>query len=261
MPQGGLARRATLIQQVREEIEGPVLVLDAGNSLMGQTLAMQSEGRVLVEAMNLMGYDALAVGTMELAKGVDVLLERAAEAEFPILSANLVWSETGEPVVEPYVVWEGQGLRVAIIGVTYAEALRGLERLSPGVELLGPVERVAHHVAELRPQADIVIVLSHLGIHEDKALAQAVEGIDIIIGGRSRQLMRAPEIVKTSTTSTAIIQVGYDGEWLGRMDVSGYIHALDTPSHQILFMRPDVPDEPAISSLIDAYRERYSVDD
>jgi 5'-nucleotidase / UDP-sugar diphosphatase len=257
VPQGGLARRATLIQQVREETEGPMLVLDAGNSLMGETLAMQSEGRVLVEAMNQMGYDALAVGPLEMAKGVDVLLERAAEAEFPLLSANLVWSDTGEPVVEPYTLWERQGLRVAIIGVTYGEVLRGMERLSPGIELLDPVERVAHYVAELRPQADIVIVLSHLGIHEDKVLAEAVDGIDLIVGGLSRQLLRAPAIAN----GTAIIQVGYDGQWLGRLDVSGHVHALDTPRYEILSMRPDVPEDPEIVRLIEAYTERYGAED
>ncbi len=257
MPQGGLARRASLIQRVREEAEGPVLVLDAGNSLMGRPLALASEGRLLVEAMNEMGYDALAVGPGELAKGVDVLLERAAEAEFAVLSANLVWSETGEPLVEPYTLWERQGLRVAVIGATFREALSGLEGLWPGVELLDPVERVAHYVGELRPQADVVIVLSHLGIHEDKALAQAVEGIDIIIGGRSRQLTRAPEMVG----STAITHAGFDGQWLVRLDIDGYVHALGAPGYGIMNMPPNVPDDPAMVELIEWYERRYPIGD
>ncbi len=250
MPQGGLARRATLIRQVREAAQGPVLVLDAGNTLMGGDLASQSEGRLQVEAMNLMGYDALAVGPLELSKGIEVLQERAAEAAFAVLACNLVWSESQAPVLEPYIILGREGLRLAIIGVTNAEALQGLERLSPGVALLDPVERVAHYVAEVRPQADVVVVLSYLGLEADRALAGAVEGIDVIVGGRSRRLLREPQVVN----GTAIIQAGYDGEWLGRLEIGGYVHALETVGYDVLYMRPEVADDPALAELIGRYQ-------
>ncbi len=250
MPQGGLARRATLIQQVRAAAQGPVLALDAGNTLMGEKLASETQGRLLVEAMNRMGYDALALGPLELSKGVEVALQRAAEAQFAFLACNLVWSESQAPVFEPYTILERDGLRLAIIGVTHVEVLEGLERLSPGVELLDPVERVAAAVAEVRPRADVVIVLSYLGLAGDEALAQAVSGIDVIVGGRSRQALRDPQVIN----GTAIVQAGYDGEWLGRLELGGYAQAPEILANEMLTMRPEIPDDPDMARLLEEYQ-------
>ena len=80
---GGLARRASLIEQTRDSVEGALLVVDSGNTLMGDPLSLRSEGRVIVHAMNAMGYDALGVGTGELMKGPEVLRQRIGEATFP----------------------------------------------------------------------------------------------------------------------------------------------------------------------------------
>ena len=96
-----MARRATLINGVRAQAQQPVLLLDAGSTLIGQWLGLQSEGKVVVEAMNLMGYDAMNVGQTELSKGLEVLQTRAKEAAFPFVSSNLVWQESGEPIFQP----------------------------------------------------------------------------------------------------------------------------------------------------------------
>ncbi len=217
---------------------------------MGADLASQSEGRLFVEAMNLMEYDALGVGPLELAKGIEVLQQRAAEASFAILSCNLVWSQGQAPVLEPFTIVEREGLRLAIIGVTHEEALQGIERFSPGVIVLDPVDQVASVLAEVRPQVDLVIVLSQLGLADDQALAQAVEGIDVIVGGRSRQALRQPLIVN----GTIIIQAGYDGELLGRLELGGYRHASELSRYELLPLGPHIADDPAMAQLVERYR-------
>lgn len=231
-----------------------MLLLDAGNTLMGADLALQTEGQIMVDAMNLMAYDAMTIGSMDLAKGIDVLLQRAEEATFVVVSSNLIWSDTQEPVLPPYTVLERGGVRFGVLGVTYPGALQGLQSLSPGVELLDPTPQVARYVAELRDGVDVLVVLSHLGIHDDKALAAAVGGIDVIVGGRSRQLMREPQLVG----NTAIVQVGYDGEWLGRLDLAGSPGSLRTSGYEILFMRPDVADDREMVDLIRKYEAQFS---
>lgn len=252
-----MARRATLIRQTRETARGAVVVLDAGNSLMGEELASQSEGRLTVEAMNLMGYDALGVGPLELAKGIEVLQQRAGEADFAILSCNLVWAESQAPVLAPYTILEREGLRLGIIGVTHGDALEGLERLSPGVALLEPMEQVAHYVAQVRPQADLVIVLSQLGLEEDQALAGAVAGIDLIVGGRSRRILREPLLVN----GTAIVQAGYDGELLGRLELGGYLPAPELARYEILPLLPEIADDPAMVQLVAAYQSAQGAEE
>lgn len=250
---GGLARRATLIQNVRNENTGPVLVVDAGNTLLGDTLSLKSEGRVTIEALNLMNYDALGVGTGELMKGPAVLAVRVAEAQFPVLSSNLVDDASGEPVLEPYVIIERGGVRFGVIALTPENALAGLESLWPGVSLLPPAETLSGYMDELHAQSDLVVVLSQLGLDADRVLATSIEGIDVIVGGNTRWLLTESETVGNTT----IVQAGYDGEWLGRLDLQGLPAELAVTRYQILYMRPDVANDPAMADLVQRYYAEY----
>lgn len=247
-----MARRATKINEVRKGSQHTVLLLDAGSTLFGEALATQSQGRVVVEAMNLMGYDAMTVGQMDLAQGVEVLLARAKEARFPILSANLVSTKDQQLLLPPYTVLTRDGVRYGILGISEPKA-NNWPNVSQAVSVLDPVETVKKYLPEVRTQSDVVILLSHLGLDEDKALAQAVPGMDIIIGGRSRKLLGAPERVG----QTVITQVGYDGEWLGRLDVTFEQGKLRDAQLEIINLGPEVPDDPQLKALVETYAQKY----
>jgi 2',3'-cyclic-nucleotide 2'-phosphodiesterase (5'-nucleotidase family) len=249
-----VARRATLIKQVREQADHPVLLLDAGNTLFGQWVALQSEGEAIIDAMNVMGYDAMTVGMMDLTGGVDTLRQRVAEAAFPILSSNLLDADQN-PILPPYAILERDGLRIGIIGVTEPEAAEELAVRNITVHLLDPVETVQRYLPEVQEQADIVILLSHLGLEEDQALAGAIDGIDVIVGGRSRRLMQGPEVIGR----TFIIQVGHSGEWLGRLDIELASGEVSLNAFEILFMRPDVEDDLELAALAERYKQQYPV--
>jgi len=230
-----------------------VLLLDAGDTLFGQTLSLQSEGHVIIEAMNTMGYDAMAVGQMDLAKGVEALLARAKEARFPILSCNLVGAQDQKPIFQPYTILERGGVRFALLGVTEPAALE-----APGVrdvaQVLDPVASVKKHLGEIKGQSDVLIVLSHLGVEGDRALAQAVPEINLIVGGKSKRLMSVPDIVG----NTFITQMGYDGEWLGRLDVTLDAQGqLRDPQGAIIELGPDVAEDAELKALVDSYKEQF----
>lgn len=213
---GGLARRATLIEQTRNSVEGVLLVVDSGNSLMGDPLSLRSDGRVILEAMNAMGYDALGIGTGELMKGPEVLRERVSEAAFPVVSANLVDSATGEPLFEPYTILERSGVRFGVIGLTDTDALQGLESSWPGATILRPEETLGGYITELDAQVDLIVVLARMGSVEAASLARSVPGIDVIVGGNERYVVTEPQ----TTGDTLYVQSGHDGEWLGRLDLA-----------------------------------------
>lgn len=254
---GGVARRATLIQQVRAQNSGPLLVVDAGNTLLGDALSLRSDGRVTVDALNLMGYDALGVGTGELSKGLDVLLQREAEARFAIVCSNLVWSESQQPVLEPYTVIERGGVRLGVIGVTGTGALQGLESLWPGVTVVPPEQALARYLEELRARSDVIVLLSQLGLEADEALAESVDGIDVIVGGNTQWLLDEPQ----TTGDTTIVQAGYDGEWLGRLDLQGPADDLAVTQYQILYMRPDIAGAPEMTALVQRYYREYPAEE
>ena len=113
-----MARRATVIAKARAQAES-LLVVDAGDSLANdQDPARASQGQTSVEAMNQMGYDAAALGALDLALGPEVLRARSAEAQYPFLSANAYIRGTDERVAQLYAAQEVGGQTVYLIGLT-----------------------------------------------------------------------------------------------------------------------------------------------
>ena len=203
--------------------------------------------------MNRLHYDALALGRAEFILGLDSLKEREAEADFSFLSANIADAKTGELVFQPYTIIERMGKRIAIIGLTEADATQ-MPRVTGLVTALPPVQTAAKYVAELRNRVDLLVILSHLGLDEDHALAQAVPGIDVIVGGSTRKLMQEAE----REGNTLIVQQGYNGEWLGRMQAS--FDAQGVPSNyseQSIVLVPDFEDDPGLAELAGQYKARY----
>ena len=130
---GGLARRATAIKAVRKE-RADALFMDAGNAWWGAPgLTQKSQGQIVVEAMNLMGYNAMALGPAELVLGEPVLRQRIAEASFPVLSANVFVPSRRELLTKPYTVLTIRGRHVGVIGLTSGEHRQpDLEAPEPG---------------------------------------------------------------------------------------------------------------------------------
>jgi len=210
---GGAANLVGLIDRERASAPGPVLLLDAGDALQGTYISNLNRGQAVVEVMNAAGFDAATLGNHEFDWGQDVLWKRIDQARYPYLAANLELCGDGLPEgVQPYVVLDADGVRIAVLGLTYhdlssivmASAIQGLCSLPPA-------ETVRRYLPELQEKADLVIVLSHLGIAGDRALARAVPELPLIIGGHSHVAPSGGERVG----DTVIVHAGAYGERLG----------------------------------------------
>ncbi len=215
---GGMANVAGFIDAFRAEYGGNVLVLDAGDIWRGTFLSNQSKGELAIATLNLAGYDAVAPGNHDFDDGQEVLQARITQSKFPWLAANLIETATGKPPfgIKPYLIKEVAGARFGIIGlanpgtpiINKPASVKGLQFLS------GP-DGVRRVLDEVRKQADIIVVLSHLGIDDDVQLASAVPGIDVIIGGHSHTtLMNA-----RTEGQTIIAQAGSNGRNVGRLEL------------------------------------------
>jgi 2',3'-cyclic-nucleotide 2'-phosphodiesterase (5'-nucleotidase family) len=245
-----LARRATKVKEVRKTSEN-VLLLDGGNTLFGnQPLVQQTQGQAMVEAMNLLGYDAMVLGSEDFWLGLDVLRQRMEEAEFPILSANVVMAETDQLFATPYVIEEIGGHKVAIIGLTNQEAASAA---GGDIVVLDPLETLEGLMGEVGKEADVIIVLSHLGMEVDFQMANEVQGVDLIVGGLSRDVLDPPVWIEAS--GTVIVQAGYQGEWIGvvslEIDSQGKV-----VSHQgqVVLLTDQIADAPEIKAFLDQYK-------
>ena len=243
-----------MVKQERQA-SSHLLLLDAGDSLFGDRfLGQQTQGKGVVEAMNLLGYDAMALGGGDMRIGLDTLRQRMAEAEFPFLSANVVLSGTKTLFTEPYIIKEMGDHRVAIIGLTEpgaADAVQG------AVTVLNPIETARRYVAEVSSKASIIIVLSHIDVEENIKLAGEVESIDLIVSGAGQ--VSPGQAVQNEATGTLIVQAevpspGHAGRMVGvarlQIDSQGEIK-----SHQwaAVSLKPDFTDDPEMRALLGSY--------
>ncbi len=231
-----------------------MLLLDAGNALWSnQPLAEQSQGKIIVDAMNLMGYDAMAIGDLDLQLGPEVLRQRIAEAKFPILSANVTLASDGKLLAQPYTLREVGGRKIGIIGLTW-DATQPTSAATPQPFVLLKADDVlAKYVAELGKQTDIIIVLSNMGHDEDVRLSSLVPGIDLIVGSRSR--LPLSEAFHNEQTGTYIVQAGSQGAWIGRrhlhLDSGG---AVTGYSDELLYLTDAYADDPELRAFLDNYK-------
>ncbi len=244
-----------MVKQERQS-SSHLLLLDAGDSLFGDRfLGQQTQGKGVVEAMNLLGYDAMALGGGDMRLGLDTLRQRMAEARFPFLSANVVLSGTDTLFTEPYVIKEIGDHKVAIIGLTEPEAA---DAVQGAVTVLEPIETARRYVEEVSPKASIIIVLSHIGVEENMKLAEEVEGIDLIVSGAGQVL--PGQAIQNQTTGTLIVQAevpspGHAGRMVGiaRLQIDGQGKIT---SHQwtAVPLTPDFADDPEMRALLDTHR-------
>jgi 2',3'-cyclic-nucleotide 2'-phosphodiesterase (5'-nucleotidase family) len=198
--------------------------------------------------MNLLAYDAMAIGDQDLVLGPDVLQQRIADATFPILSANVRLAQEDRLLTKPYTVLPFGDHKVGIIGLTWDQAPVSPDQFT----LLKADDVLAQYALELAEQADIIVVLSTMGFEEDQRLSTAVPGIDLILGGRSRIPM--PESWRNPETGTLVVQAGAQGEWLGRrilhLDSAGVVVKYED---ELLYLTDDYPDDPEMRTFLDNY--------
>ena len=247
-PRGGLARRARVLREIRGEV-GEVLLLDSGDVL--SHLKRLEKDDVVLEIYGRLKYDAVAIGDQEFANGRAFFAERALTSGLPWVSACLKDAKAGKRVAPPYILKTLSGVRVAVIGLIGPDAF---EYMNPGeiegISVADPVKKMQSYMPELRNQADLVVVLSHLGDEGDVALAECMPGIDVIVGGHTQVLFWEP----LKVGETFIVQAGPDGEYVGRLDLKvdskGRIVGYE---NQIIALDSHVPDDPEIARMVEAH--------
>lgn len=215
----GFAKIATKIKEIRENNPN-VLVLDAGDTFHGQTIATLVEGESIVKVMNAIGYDAMAPGNHDFNYGQERLIELSNITEFPILAANIV-KEDGETLLNPYTIKEIGGLKVGIFGLTTPDTtFMTHPKNVEGLTFNDPVAAAKETVTELKDKTDIIVALTHVGMDESASItsvkiAEEVEGIDLIIDGHSHTTLPEGKMVG----DTLIAQTGEYDKNLGLVNL------------------------------------------
>ncbi|MCY2687739.1 bifunctional metallophosphatase/5'-nucleotidase [Salinimicrobium sp. TH3] len=224
---GGVARRYTLVQQIRQE-NPHTLLLDAGDIFQGTPYFNFYGGELEFKLMSKMGYDAATIGNHDFDNGIDGLLAQMPHAEFPFINANYNFENTVlDGQIKPYQIFVRDGIRIGVFGLGIElEGLVG-KKLYKETKYLDPIDITQEIVKQLKEEekCHLVICLSHLGYEyksdkiSDVRLAGATKDIDLIIGGHTHTFLPEPSVVLNSIGKEVLVnQVGWAGVNLGRID-------------------------------------------
>ncbi len=170
-------------------------------------------GKGNIELLNQVGYTAVTIGNNEgITFPHEALDSMYDQATYPILVANLYNQDGTRPDwVKPFqILTTNSGTRVGIIGLTvFYEHLYGLL----GWKLKEPFQELRKQIDQLKGKTDVLILLSHLGLHEDEAIARDFPEIDIILGGHTHHLLHQGKIINNSLLCAA----GKYGQFVGNV--------------------------------------------
>ena len=225
---GGYTRRMGLIAQERKA-DPNLLVFDAGDFCQGTPYFNFYHGRIEIDAMNRMGYDAVMLGNHEFDNGVDTLAAILQGAQFPVVCANYdVKGPVLEGLVLPYTVIRRQNVRIGVFGIGIDPAGLIAERNFAPLQYLDPIA-TAQDVANTlknKEKCDVIVCLSHQGTHpsaegklSDVELAQATRNIDIIIGAHTHKTLTNVYIPNLDGDSVFLAQMGKSGARIGKIQV------------------------------------------
>ncbi len=215
------AKIAWLIQQ-EKKVNPNVFVLNAGDNFSGNPVVDQykPKGKPILELMKQIKTDVMVIGNHDFDYGRQRLKEAVADAPYPMICANIKVNEGGvirQP--KPYTVLEtAEGIKIAVLGLIHVDEDTGIPHTHPdklkGLTFLHPIE-TAQKYAHLAKENQALVVLSHMGFREDEKLAEAMDGIDLIVGGHSHTTVRGAVVVN----GAVITQAGGYGRYLGRVDL------------------------------------------
>jgi 5'-nucleotidase / UDP-sugar diphosphatase len=253
----GYAKLATILKE-KKAANPNTLLLDAGDTLHGQTIANLEQGASIVRMMNAVGFDAMASGNHDYNYGQGRLAELAGQASFPILAAN-VYKPDGTRLLKPYIIKELGGVKIAIFGLATPETLYKTHPNNvEGLTFADPAEEAKKMVAELEGQADVIVALAHLGVDASSTdtstkVAQQAPGIDVIIDGHSHTALDKGQ----TEGGVLIAQSGEYSENVGIVELTVEAGEVQSKSASLIPLEQtlEVAEDPAILSILDSVKK------
>ncbi|MBI5480378.1 MAG: bifunctional metallophosphatase/5'-nucleotidase [Deltaproteobacteria bacterium] len=248
---GGIGRIATVLRTERASA-GRSLHLDSGDCFQGAPIFNLFAGEVEFRTLSAVGLDAAALGNHEFDKGATNLASQIVNwASFPIMAANYEFERPNDfsrpwlgTVTQPYTIFNVDGLKVGVIGMGNLSSLQGIYEAgnSLGIRPLATDEVVRQYVQLLRPQVDLLVITSHLGLDEDEGVAvnevigkggsgeqneaAALAGVDVIFGGHLHIALNPPKLIPQRDASgdptgfnTVLVHSGAFAKYVGRLDL------------------------------------------
>ncbi len=260
---GGVARRAALVERIRRGAKH-VLLVDSGDLLVGTAMSSVFHGAPDIAAMNLMGYDALALGNHDFDFGIEHLAALRKQARFPFLCTNLRPKKTG--VCQAFVIKALGRLRIGLLGLIGHRSYPDLFSRSAlrEMEFQDPIAAAKAAARGLRQRVDLVVAVTHQETEEDLALAKGVPEINVIVGGHTPGFDGLiPATGQTPVqgrigplpAGPILVKSHQQARTLGRLDLV-YDKGLRAAEARNLPVDSTLPEQPKVAALVQNYARR-----
>ena len=247
-------------RKAAEEKDYIFLLLDAGDIFQGTPIGDFSDGRVVVDYFNYMGYDYIAIGNHDFDRGYWIIDTLRRRTDIPFLSANLYMKKKDSiiPFAIPYLIFEKKGIKIGIFSVI-TQYLTGQvpPKFLDSIIVEKEIPEVRKIVSRIRDSVDILIGLTHVGLRHDRRIADSVPGIDIIVGGHSHTGIREPE--ERGSWNTIIVQTYGHLTTVGFLDVVYDIDAKIITGYRgylIDLLEEKYPSDTVMQNIINSYKEK-----
>lgn len=217
---GGITVVASMVQDIRKEVEakhGSTLLFDCGDVNTGDPVSNHFKAEPDIKVMNFMKYNAMTLGNHEFDLTLKELQKQEQLAEFPYLSANVVYSETNQPIFKTNIILNVQGLKIGVFGISHPRtSFTSTHGGNEQIKFLNPEETIPTVLNELKNKnVDYIIALMHLEPELTQKLAEQFPAINLILGGHSHTpIMKAIKVGKTW-----IAEAGSNSMMLGKWDL------------------------------------------
>jgi hypothetical protein len=254
---GGLARRATSIDELRRTRKGIILV-DTGDLLYSRPPTpspnaqkmFELKGDLYMKTYNLMGYDAFTPGELDFSFGVAPVIQMSKQANFPFLAANLLDSKSKKLVFKPYIIKEIQGVKVGLLGlISNRHPLAGPPEEKGKFYLADPIETAQKIVPRLRKKCQVIAALAHMEADELQMLAQSAPDIFFILSGHNPTY----QMGATRAHNSQIFNAGVRGEHLGEVEFVAEGKDLYA-RYQTISLTARYADHPRTQELLNQYK-------
>jgi len=217
---GGLARRVTFVDQLKAK-QNPLIIVDSGRMFQDPRVEEDAEkvsmnARLISRAYGRMGVHAVNVGDLELLQGIPFLKEQASQG-LNLISANLVDASGKNTIFPPYFIYNVENFRIAFFGLLSSDMVPEIRKaIGEDAVAIDPIKTAREMVSQLRKEADVVILLSSLGLDKEREIISKIPGIHFVMGGHEGRFYHS--MLKEG--ETFITQSYWAGMYTGRLDLT-----------------------------------------
>ncbi len=259
---GGLYKKTTYFNDYKKT-EKNLVIVDSGDLLNEHVQIKESfmptaklKAELITKVNKNIGIDAINVGELDLALGIDYIKELEKKYDVPFVSANIV-NDKNELLFKPYVIKQIDNIKVGIIGImgtTNDVAKPFGDIVGSSLSVLNPLETATAKVAELKDKVDFVIVLTHQHMGQNWIIARKISGVDVIVGGHHKQKLETPY----EANNTYIVQTGEKGQYQGMLVFEKAADGTKTATNTLVKYNEKIADDPNVKAMIDQFNQEVN---